>query len=1043
MKKIGSTGNIFNNLKNEIIQSNISLRPITSTHRNLPKKSPVLFSPKNNPIINFENESSNFNHINNNINNKNNFLLNKTSKQLYDELMSLKRRVNYLNGEISLAKSTRRKKDVQLNIKNKEIKSYLSDIRMSKDLNPINIDKLKETNIIGKLKKEFYILKNNLNEIKIKKKELELKLKKAKPNIIRQSNIILENKLKSFLQEYYIIQEKNNTIFKELEEMKNISIIFEENHKKIKILKERIEDKEKKINILKDDKNKIMNKQNLKEELIDRQIIKNKYLNKKNIFLENEIENKKKILSLKKNYKNKINELTEKKNELEEKFKSNDRYIKEIKEEIKEIEKIKQLDPLKLNVFDYSKIKKIEKNPDEICNSKILLLQSLINESNNNKKKYQDLIEACIEKFQEIGYDYSELDKMIDEEEGIKEINNEEKKDNIDNVQIENDIKNKEQNEEIKENNKNDENNNNVNNDVNNNIDNKNLDNNNLDNNNLNNNENKENDIKNEENYNNIQEINKEENNKNEKENEIEENINNSINDKKDKINENKDENKDDDEKRKDEIIIDDNNKNDIINNDNDTNKNNEINENNKSNESKKENENIIKENEIKNETNKEEIIDIKENEIENKNGKEDNNSENDINNNGIISDERQLIPKENKTPESENKENEKENGKNENILSNDEFSEFTYILIKNFECKKINEEIARQKIIIITTKEEIENNRFIEQMSFNIMKAIHNENKDSLEKVKNWIYTLLNMCENDQKKMTENFLSLFSNINIYNSEQELTFSKKIKKSFLEKKDIIYKKLEPFKNKYISFHFLKQLIEELNIELKEEYAQYLFYELKKFDDPNASLYDLKVQNLYNILENNQNDSKMETESDIEITNEQYVNIVTNFGIQLLKYLDTNKTDLRTVLGDLIQNLSGPDAKDGDKIEVVLIEPFVNKMKEIGIVLNSEIEIYCLFSRYKLSDDYEIISVNLLEKELENFRTSNILNYANINEINDVNGINGINGINNVNNINGGVGINIGSMGNPEGNNLKVMEKVQEENEDNISNSDNK
>ena len=56
---------------------------------------------------------------------------------------------------------------------------------------------------------------------------------------------------------------------------------------------------------------------------------------------------------------------------------------------------------------------------------------------------------------------------------------------------------------------------------------------------------------------------------------------------------------------------------------------------------------------------------------------------------------------------------------------------------------------------------------------------------------------------------MTENFLSLFGSINTYNSEQELTLSKKIKKSFLEKKDIIVKQLELFKNKYISFNFLK------------------------------------------------------------------------------------------------------------------------------------------------------------------------------------------------------------------------------------------
>jgi hypothetical protein len=399
--------------------------------------------------------------------------------------------------------------------------------------------------------------------------------------------------------------------------------------------------------------------------------------------------------------------------------------------------------------------------------------------------------------------------------------------------------------------------------------------------------------------------------------------------------------------------------------------------------------------------------------------------------NNGIIADEKQLIPIEDKSSEQIKKEKENESEKKEGILTTEDFSEFTYILIKNFECKKISEEIARQKIIMASTKEEIEKNRFIDQMSFNIMKSIHCEHKDSLAKVKAWINTLLNMCDNDQKKMTDNFLSLFSNINTFNSEQELILCKKIKKCFLEKKDIILKKLEPFKNKYISFHFLKQLIEELNIELKDEYSHYLFYELKKYDDPNASLYDLKVQNLFDLLENEKNDSKMDTESDIEITNEQYVTIIYNFGLQLIKYLETNKTDLRTVLGDLIQNLSNGEVKNGEKMEVILIEPFVNRMREIGIKLNTEIEIYCLFSRYKLSDDYEIISLNLLEKELENFKSTDLSKLANLND----NNINGMNSINNLNALGNGVGI-----GSADGNNLKVMEKVQEENEENVSNS---
>ena len=380
---------------------------------------------------------------------------------------------------------------------------------------------------------------------------------------------------------------------------------------------------------------------------------------------------------------------------------------------------------------------------------------------------------------------------------------------------------------------------------------------------------------------------------------------------------------------------------------------------------------------------------------------------ENKTNDNNIIKNNNELIiPNINKN-------------NNNNTLTNEEFTEFTYILIKNFESKKIGEETARQKIIMIpSSKDPLDNNKFIEQMSFNIMKSVHCNHNESLLKVKKWLTTLLALCSNEQKKMTENFLTLFSNITLYTQEQEILLSKKVKKCFLPKKDLVNKKLEPFKLKYISFEFLKKLIEELQIEIKDEYVQYLFYELKKFEDQNASLYDLKVQNLFDILENNENESKMNTESDIEITNEEYVNIITNFGMQLLNYLNTNHTDLRTVLGDIVQNLSGDDANE--KIEVVFIEPFVNRMKEIGIELNDEIKIYCLFSRYKLSDEYEIISVNLLEKELENFKNTKI-GYTN-----EISGLNS--GIPNENNIN---------ELSPTYKN-KVMEKVQEENEDNVS-----
>ena len=294
--------------------------------------------------------------------------------------------------------------------------------------------------------------------------------------------------------------------------------------------------------------------------------------------------------------------------------------------------------------------------------------------------------------------------------------------------------------------------------------------------------------------------------------------------------------------------------------------------------------------------------------------------------------------------------------------------------------------------------------------MSHNILKCLNNNNEESIQKLDKWLNFLLNISENDQNIMTEKFLSLLTNIKIYKPEEELLLSKKVKKYLLPKKDILLSKLEPFKNKYISFLFLKQIIEEQKIEMKDDYSQYLFYALKNFDDPGVSLYDLKVKNLFDILNNTENDSKMEEESDIEITNEEFTTIISNFIFQLMNYLNKNKISLRDLLKEMIQTLNVEEEEElnQEKIEIVLVEPFIKKMKDIGIQINNDIEIFCIYNRYKLTDEYEIISIILLEKELENFRQMNSNN-------------------------------NINMPSNAE-NKDKLMEKVQEETEDNVSNS---
>jgi hypothetical protein len=603
----------------------------------------------------------------------------------------------------------------------------------------------------------------------------------------------------------------------------------------------------------------------------------------------NEKKTKEEIVKMKSTYEKKIKDLEEELSDYKKKCSTNELSIKELKENIALIEQMKKIDPLKLKQFDYNKLKVIERDPAENVNSKILLLQSLIEESNNKIRIYKESIISYNDKLKELGYDLPNFANIIDNN---GEINF--------NVNI-NDV-----------------------------------DNNNAENNNVQN--------------------------------------NNDVNTKEDK---NKDETKDKNNE-KENLNIDQENENEKSNKK-------EINDTNRFRIESTKADDVKIQKSVKTEELKEQI-----NNTNNKKYPTEEKIDNNVDNND------------------KNKNDNIKINNEQHLLSDEAFSEFTFVLIKNLEAKKITPEIAKEKIILLPSmKDEIPPDKFVQQMSNNISKCLNCTNEESLKKLNNWLYFFLYINGNNQKIMTEKFLSLLSNIKTYTPEQEILLGKKVKKYLLAKKDIILSKLEPFKNKYISFLFLKQIIEEQKVEMKDEYSQYLFYALKRFDAPEISLYDLKVQNLFDILNNDEHDSKIDEESDIEITNEEFTAIISNFVIQLMDYLNKNKVTLREVLKDLIQALNlDDDELNQEKIEIVLIEPFIKKMKEIGITINNDIETFCIYNRYKLTDEFEIISVNLLERELDNFKKMNL---------------------------NKNLGSNIENKD-------KVMEKVQEETEDNVSNN---
>ena len=465
MRKTSSTGNLFDNSnKNKFnkIHKKLSLKNSMTHHQNpieppSLRKSKVIFASKVKSLGDASNIFSAStlsinnrpNIFDNSFNNNQSFFTNDLNLQrkLYDELMSLKKKVNFLNAQIALEKSSKRKKDVQISSKARQIKSYQSDIKMSKDIAPVNIDKLKNSNIISHLKKEFQTAKLNLNAKKNETKNMEAFLKKAKPNILRQENLLLEQKLKDMLKEYKKLLDLNTINSKKINDMEGLHELFMKNHENIEKLRQRKENLEKNINYLKESIN-LMNEANYRNEETLMKQNKNKINYNRHIeHLMKEKKNKEEILKMKMTYKQQINKLEEEEKEYRDKYSNNEKQIKDLKENIYLVEKMMKIDPLKIQTFDYSKIKEMERNPNDVINSKILLLQSLINESNNNKKRYQEIIESYIYRFNELGYDYTQLDKPQGEgdNQNKEEKKEEEKKENNDeNKENKNEIKDEE-----------------------------------------------------------------------------------------------------------------------------------------------------------------------------------------------------------------------------------------------------------------------------------------------------------------------------------------------------------------------------------------------------------------------------------------------------------------------------------------------------------------------------------------------------------------------------------------------------------------------
>ena len=224
----------------------------------------------------------------------------------------------------------------------------------------------------------------------------------------------------------------------------------------------------------------------------------------------------------------------------------------------------------------------------------------------------------------------------------------------------------------------------------------------------------------------------------------------------------------------------------------------------------------------------------------------------------GIDSDNPYYIENEDNIPEKSNK------------FTSSQFNQFTYVLFKNFESKGIVLEESKNKIINpfvefanrnkLTTVEYPSNNfEFIsEEFTKIILNVLNCNNSYNHILTKIFISALFYNSECDINKLIEYFNLLFSYTRNYTIDEE-KYINKLKNKYKEQTKKLFSCINQYINSelnsssYFPLLKMKELLDQNDINLKDKYIEFLFYYMKKFNDPDSRLGDLKFSLLNNIM----------------------------------------------------------------------------------------------------------------------------------------------------------------------------------------------
>jgi len=123
------------------------------------------------------------------------------------------------------------------------------------------------------------------------------------------------------------------------------------------------------------------------------------------------------------------------------------------------------------------------------------------------------------------------------------------------------------------------------------------------------------------------------------------------------------------------------------------------------------------------------------------------------------------------------------------------------------------------------------------------------------------------------------------------------------------------------------------------------------------------------------------EANSDEESEIVITSEQFRLKLKTIFTKLNDYLKKNKLPIREFLKGYIFRPTFEDPPIECNEDAIFLNSFVELLKTVNINMDT-IDMYCVYTRLKIVDNSEAISVNYLEYELKNIEDGNAIGEAN-------------------------------------------------------------